>query len=460
MVAKDSPLLIDCPPAKRISSTHSNLDAATAKLRMTAYMWQAFTAEDMRQKGLGRRSFRLEEEWTVDTVSQSFIQSSYDDSMESAMGTTAKVHIIPTEKTVAEIRNTVASQQSQSGGSKQNPDEIFEEALQRYGGPFTSSARPVIAGMILDSHYSMERNYILGNTHGRQKQELSLGVTASHLAYSFPRFIEEIPECLLDRTHPGDTVCNESGECNALWEACSVGQAGFLHQVGHAFGAEHTTGIMDWCYSDWPKAFLPFVSTRSEEGEMLITANTIHEATWDLQDALKFSCLPHFRLPDDPETNPLYLTEEPVISVVGDDEDFLQLAITHSMGLVCINFGCEEPEPHTSMDSLKTKVVYNLLDLEQRFDRALDLNISVLGRNGKARSLSNVWRLFASREHVNIPGTCTKMFRKSVQSETLEHMLDGGSRTRHKHWNWAVLLSQRDPNGECKSELNTNLDRN
>ena len=63
MVAKDSPLLVDCPPAKfgAFSTAHSSLDAAVAKFRTTALMWQAQTAEDMRMKSLGRRSFRLEE---------------------------------------------------------------------------------------------------------------------------------------------------------------------------------------------------------------------------------------------------------------------------------------------------------------------------------------------------------------------------------------------------------------
>ena len=84
-MANDSPLLIDCPPAKGmgISSAHADLDAAVAKLRMTAYMWQAMTAEDLRAKGLGRRSFRMEEEWSVDTVSRDFVNSKHDDSLAS-----------------------------------------------------------------------------------------------------------------------------------------------------------------------------------------------------------------------------------------------------------------------------------------------------------------------------------------------------------------------------------------
>jgi hypothetical protein len=89
MAACDSPLVIDCPPHKRggISSAHSDLDAAIAKFRMTAYMWQAMTAEDFRQKGVGRRSFRLDEEWAPDTVSSEFLNAAYSSSLaeEGAM---------------------------------------------------------------------------------------------------------------------------------------------------------------------------------------------------------------------------------------------------------------------------------------------------------------------------------------------------------------------------------------
>lgn len=89
-----SPLLIDCPPHKGggISSAHADVDAAIAKFRMTAYMWQAMTAEDMRMKGLGRRSFRLDEEWTVDTVSREFSNASHTDSLH-AEGAMRYVHL-------------------------------------------------------------------------------------------------------------------------------------------------------------------------------------------------------------------------------------------------------------------------------------------------------------------------------------------------------------------------------
>ncbi|KAK1996003.1 hypothetical protein LX36DRAFT_724094 [Colletotrichum falcatum] len=53
-----------------------------------------------------------------------------------------------------------------------------------------------------------------------------------------------VAECLRDTRAPGRTVGNDNGECDSFWEACCVGQGAFLHEVGHAFGAPHTTGIM------------------------------------------------------------------------------------------------------------------------------------------------------------------------------------------------------------------------
>jgi hypothetical protein len=103
LVARDSPLLMDCPQAKRgaITTAHCSLDSAVVKLRMAAYMWQALLAEDFRLRGLGRRTFRLEEEWSIDTTTSASLQCS---SNSDRMGTVAKVHIVRIERTVAELR--------------------------------------------------------------------------------------------------------------------------------------------------------------------------------------------------------------------------------------------------------------------------------------------------------------------------------------------------------------------
>ncbi|KAH6843316.1 putative peptidase family-domain-containing protein [Chaetomium sp. MPI-CAGE-AT-0009] len=223
MIAKDSPLLIDCPPR--------------SLFRMSAYMWQALTAEDLRAKGLGRRSFRLEEEWSTDTLSQRFQQS-------PAAGTVPKVHLIRTDKTVAELRDANLAQQNPRARRPDDLHKIFSNALLAHGAPFTSHTQPIVAGLILDSHYDATGRASGGTNEplilahaalgSHDPAGLSLGMFGSHLTYAWPRFLEEVPACLLDPAVPGDTVGNDNGQCNALWQACAVGQGAFLHEAGIA----------------------------------------------------------------------------------------------------------------------------------------------------------------------------------------------------------------------------------
>lgn len=180
MVARDSPLLIDCPPVKRggLSSAHAGLDAAIAKFRMTAYMWQALTAEDMRSKGLGRRSFRFEEEWSMDTTTADAMHMGYEPDSTSAMRATAKIHVIRSDKTVAELHASDVAQQNPAGRRRDDLHKYFEEALLKAnGGIFVSNARSVVAGLILDSHYSVQQDMILAHAAlGCHKENgLSLG---------------------------------------------------------------------------------------------------------------------------------------------------------------------------------------------------------------------------------------------------------------------------------------------
>ncbi|KAH6640297.1 putative peptidase family-domain-containing protein [Chaetomium tenue] len=239
LVAKDSPLLMDCPPAKfgGISTAHSDLPAAIAKFRMTAYMWQALTAEDLRAKGLGRRAFRLEEEWSTDTLSQ---RSQHT----PAAATVPKVHLIRTDKTVAQLRDANLAQQNPNARQPDDLHKIFTTALLAHGAPFTTHARPIVAGLILDSHYTTPDTTTTSNNSplilahaalgSHDPRGLSLGIFGSHLCYAWPRFLEEVPSCLLDPTPPGDTVGNDNGECDSMWRACAVGQGAFLHEAGIA----------------------------------------------------------------------------------------------------------------------------------------------------------------------------------------------------------------------------------
>ncbi|OBT74008.1 hypothetical protein VF21_05971 [Pseudogymnoascus sp. 05NY08] len=449
MIAKDSPLLIDCPPNKRgaISSAHSDLDAAIKKFRMTAYMWQALTAEDLRSKHLGRRSFRIEEEWADETLSREFLK----DPTKTRMSSTAKIHLIRSEKTVAEIRDAQVAQQNEQGRRRDDLHKYFEEALNKHGGPFVATAHPIVAGLILDSTFSPEQNLILGHAAlgCSNTQGLSLGVFGSHLTYSWPRFLEEVASSLLDCSIPGDSVGNDNNECGTMWEACSIGQGAFLHEVGHAFGAPHTTGIMERGYAhDWPKAFLggtAYCSARKTQGITVVDGKTINNCTWDLRDALSFSVQPHFWLPMDHSLDVKDLRIEPsaLVVVEDDEEDLLKLVISSPAQICQVKFN-GTPEPGLSVTNTVQEMHFTMAELEARFDRMDVLTLDILGKNGKSRKIGNVWKLFSNVSFVRIPGFSVVLQKKSIMYPTLEaedHAEDG-------KWDWTVLLNEKGKDGK------------
>ncbi|RDW77615.1 hypothetical protein BP6252_05668 [Coleophoma cylindrospora] len=453
MIAKDSPLLIDCPPHKRgaISSTHSDLNAAINKFRMTAYMWQALTAEDLRSKGLGRRSFRLDEEWTTETLSRDFIQKSLESS-EDHMRSTAKIHLIRTEKTLAQLRDAQVAQQNPHASHRDDLHKYFSEALTAHGGVFTSAAHPVVAGLILDSTYSAEQNLILGHAAlgASNRQGLSLGMFGSHLTYSWPRFMEEVTSCLLDTVVPGDTVGNDNGECGTMWETCSIGQGAFLHEVGHAFGAPHTTGIMARGYAqDWPKNFLTktaYCSHTQSAGDYVVDGETKNDASWDLSDALSFRTYPHFRLPGDAMQSKEVCQAVPSVQVVYEEgeAEFMNLVIESPAQIARIKFdSVAEAEP--TIDKPATKIQFTRNELEARFDFSKPLALEVLGLNGKSRVFSDIWKLFSNLSVIPVPGTSIVLHKRSIISESLEAADE--TTFEENSWNWVVLLKKLGAGG-------------
>ncbi|GKT44356.1 putative zinc metalloproteinase [Colletotrichum spaethianum] len=453
MVAKDSPLLIDCPPAKhgRVSSAHSSLDAAIAKLRMSAYMWQALTAEDMRMKGLGRRSFRLEEEWTADTTSREFLNGLHEAALfeSGAMRASAKVHVIRSDMTTAQIRDADVAQQNESARSRDKLFDYFLDSLAAHGLPFDSSSHPVVAGMILDSHFSVSKKLILGHAAlgCHNSTGVSLGMMGSHLAYSWPRFLEEVTDCLLDVRAPGASVGNDNGECGTFWEACSVGQGAFLHEVGHAFGAPHTTGIMSRGYSrHWPRNFLAktaYSQSNQQEGLSVVDDDTENDARWDLRDALSFRSLDHFWLPGDARLSIAARSSAPAVSPVNIGADDAGLEISCAAGVARIDFN-EEAEPQPSVATPSDKAYYSLKDLEDRFSREEGLKISVVGMNGKTKTVRDAWRLFTSATYIHVPGSDVLLQKRSVMSKDLEESDDDDG---EKFWTWATLLTRRKEDG-------------
>ncbi|KAF2822430.1 hypothetical protein CC86DRAFT_329982 [Ophiobolus disseminans] len=453
MVAKDSPCIIDCPPHKAggLSSAHADLDAAIAKLRMTAYMWQAMTGEDLRLKGLGRRSFRLDEEWTADTVSREFLNARMDGQLDSngAMRSTARINVIHSSKSVQEIRDANVAQQNTSAESQDALFDYFQEALEDAGGPFVSHARPIVAGLILDSHYDAPQRMILGHAAlGCHNAEgVSLGMFGSHLTYSWPRFLEEVTACLTDIRHPGTTVGNDNGECGTLWEACTIGQGAHLHEVGHAFGLPHRLGIMERGYAqDWPKHFLSktaYCSQLKTVGKT-VDMNTPNNARWNLADALAFRVFPHFRLPSDTPLSNQNRKLRPRIEVEFADTDEgcdPVLRLSAPVGIARVTFNEEKMEAEPTAVHPMLALHYTESSLQKRFDMSAPLPLNILGFNGQETTITNVWSLFSNKSFFRIPDSTIRLNKRSVQSYTLD------ARPDEDTYDWVQLLQEKGSDG-------------
>ncbi|KAF3039739.1 hypothetical protein E8E12_006510 [Didymella heteroderae] len=446
MVAKDSPLLMDCPPQKAggLSSAHSDLSAAIEKFRMTAYMWQAMTAEDMRAKGLGRRTFRLEEEWTVDTVSRDFINARHSEhhacDFEDAIRSTAKVTVVRSSKTKKEI--LYAEGKNTTPTTSNELFDIFMEALADHGGQFDTLSSPVVAGLILDAHYNKCTEQAFGHVStGRHNSSgISLGTFGSHLTYSWPRFTEEVNSCLTDARVPGPKIAKGK---STIWESCAFGQSSFLSAVGLAFGVNtnsHEHGSQCTMAQDWRGQFLPIADAHDGLREDVEMADC---STLDLKDALNLRLARHFLLPSDKHFSDAQRTAEPVAEPKFTDNEQGELAaslrITSAVGIARISFN-KTPESTPSINTPTGEREYTQDELERRFNRYQPLRLDVLGLNGKELAIPDVWKTFTVKTFVRIPGSSIRLFKRSVYTDAVEI---NSSMT----CSWAQLLKERGPDG-------------
>lgn len=456
MVAKDSDLEIDYEPSKTRPGldNKSLVDTAINRFRMTAYMWQAMIAEDMRVKGLGRRSFRLDEDWGIDTTSARFINAlrQADIWEAGAARLTAKVHVITSDHTMAEIKNPKIAQDNPLGKNKRRLHDWFAEALQASGlGIFTSSARPIVAGLIIDSEWIEESMFVQGHTAmgSHNATGTSLCVMGSHLVYSWPEHLEEINSFLVDASGPDfGFVSIPDTDTVTMWEICSVGQTNFLHQLGHAFGAFHTTGIMKGdCAQHWPRHFVARTAIDRVTGEegIVVDAKTANEATFDIKDLLAFSHLPHFwmpgdRRPLDPRLSRYTMPSVRAEEIENEDGDVETHIVASSPANIVRVLWNDEASETPSLSHQLSEANIPIWQVEQAFSRDMPVRFAVLAGNGKERIVPNIWDLVTEPSTLRIPGSDVVLHRQSVMCQDLEQGL------AHMEiatlWRWATLLSK------------------
>ncbi|KAI0799315.1 metallopeptidase [Xylaria sp. FL0064] len=294
LVAKDSPCTFD-HVSTSVQGEENSLEKAICKFRTAAYLWQSFTAEQMERNGLGRRTFRFDEEWTNGT-------SHPRDFSECAMRSEARVHIVRMDKTVAEIRDLASSQQNPDTPEKTQLVDMAAIALGDYFR-MAPGQKQYVATLILDSHWDAKQKRVTGHTAfgGQVGDNLHLAMFGSHFLRYYPSMISEAVQAFRDCS-PTDLkiFINEANVAGTSWEAAAYGIGAHLHEVGHLLGSpRQEKGIMAREFATFNRAFLirEAYSTRTKSKGGPVEQKD--EPTWHRLDLLRYRFHPLFRIATD-----------------------------------------------------------------------------------------------------------------------------------------------------------------
>ncbi|EEP82613.1 conserved hypothetical protein [Uncinocarpus reesii 1704] len=293
LLAKDSHGQFDT--AESASKKDNSLDVAVRKFRMAAYLWQAFTQEQMYRNNFARRSFRFEEEWQTGTISSK-------DAVSHQMRNEAKIHVIRCDKTVAELTE-LSLGRGHAPGRNNELFEIVKAALdQRFMPP--PGQKSYVTALILDNHFDSKLQSATGHARvGTADNGLELAVFGSRGLQSYPSCIEEVVSAFTDCARP-DTgpLANGNNECGSNWEMATASLGAHLREIGRVFGcSERESGIMSHDYLRFNRSFTswePYCTRTKEQGLRLCLAQD--ETSWHRLDALRFRLHPCFRHPSDP----------------------------------------------------------------------------------------------------------------------------------------------------------------
>ncbi|KAH3668974.1 hypothetical protein OGAPHI_002729 [Ogataea philodendri] len=413
LVARDSPHLFDCPQAKMFEG--NGLDVAIKKLRMGGRIMQAFTQDDMYLEHFGSRSFRFIEEHTRTTIS-------YFEEQRGVKRDEIKIHVIPCNRTVAEIRNADYAQQNSKAKKAGELFSIAMDSLVKYGGPFsdqsTNSIPAMAAVMILDAHWDKSQNLILGHAAlGGGSDRIKLAIFGSHGLHSWPMNLESLHRAFTDTT-PISTneVANDCNQCGTAWECFTLTLGAFMHEIGHLLGCPHQrNGVMLRDYLTMNRKFLPKEAycqrtNRSEWGPV----PTSQEPGWHRLDKIRFLYHPAFAVPSDfyvdsfkprafQVNQGMKLPQDMIseISVVTIDKDTFDLVAPSGLYLVEFITG-EFPDLHYEFlpvflqgQGCQGGVRISISSVEAQLKTKKPINLRILARGFIQKDISDIRKLLA-----------------------------------------------------------------
>lgn len=298
LVAQDSPETYDAVP-ERVQKEGNGLNTAIRKFRMAAYLWQAFTAEQMNRNGFGRRCYRYEEEWQPGTLT-------WRDLDAGQMRNEAKIHVIRLNKTVKEIQDLDLAQQYEPAKKKGDLFPIAQDAVRAYFAPRPGQPQ-YVSCMFLDTHWDKKVGTVRGHAAlGGGDDTVKLAIFGSHCLQSYPSHIEEVVPAFTDCTRTDtDFVANDCNEGGSNWEAANIGIGAHLHETGHLLGCPHQeSGVMLRDYTRLNRTFTcrePYSTRTKQQGQRLCMPKD--ECAWHRLDTLRFRFHPCFQLPADSAIN-------------------------------------------------------------------------------------------------------------------------------------------------------------
>lgn len=297
LVAKDSPETFDAVPERK-EKEGNTLAVAVRKFRMCAYLWQAFTGEQMNRNGFGRRNFRYEEEWQPGSASVKDLET-------GQMRNEAKIHIIRLNKTVKELCDLDLAQQHK--GAKKSGDlfSIASDAVRAHFGP-RPGQKVYASCLYLDTHWDKSVGTVRGHAAlGGGDDTIKCAIFGSHSLQSYPSHFEEVVPAFTDTTRTDTNfVANDCNESGSNWEAANIGIGAHMHETGHLLGCPHQeSGVMLRDYTRLNRTFCVTekFSTRTQQN-----GRNYHdpqdECAWHRLDTLRFRFHPCFQTPQDTPT--------------------------------------------------------------------------------------------------------------------------------------------------------------
>jgi len=273
----------------------NGLATAKRKYRMAAYLWQAYTAEQMHRQGFGHRCFQFEEEWQPGTLS-------IRDTQSGTMRNEAKIHVIRSTRSLQEIRDLDVAQQYDQAKRKGDLYGAAMDDVRKYFNIQPGQQR-YVSVLYLDAHWDPQVKVIRGHAAlGGGATGLQLAIFGSQALHSYPSSLEEVVSAFTDCT-PTDTryVANDCNEAGSSWESANIGIGAHLHEVGHLFGCPHSTyGVMLRDYVRLNRSFITQerYSTRTKSQGQLCKPED--ECQWHPIDLVRFRFHPSFALPREP----------------------------------------------------------------------------------------------------------------------------------------------------------------